>query len=413
MNRTMTEARHPSCIKTPDDPIALTMLHHQVSIERWFKSQWSQTPPPITTSVDLRHSGFKIAPVDTNLFPAGYNNLSPESFPFCVKAARNIMQSIGKGHTNLLIIPENHTRNEYYAQSIHVLRTVFNQAGYAVRFGGTDPALTTLPGQSFEIEPLQQQNGRLVLENFAPCFVLLNNDLSSGIPSILKNLQEDTHPPVQLGWSSRLKSDHFQHFSDVTHEFSRLIGLDPWWITPLFDVVNDVDFMTQTGLEPLALTVDALLEKIRDKYDTHGIQKEPFVAVKANNGTYGMGVMMVNEGAQLLRLNRKQRTQMSATKGRQTISRLIIQEGIYSTATTANGAVAEPVLYLIGSDVVGGFYRAHPNKTTHDNLNAPGMQFTPLSHWTDSSEAYAYRVMARLAALAAAREIAAVRRRFL
>ena len=31
---------------------------------------------PLYTSVDLRVSDYKIAPVDTNVFPAGFNNLS-------------------------------------------------------------------------------------------------------------------------------------------------------------------------------------------------------------------------------------------------------------------------------------------------------------------------------------------------
>jgi glutamate--cysteine ligase len=30
-----------------------------------------------STSVDLRNAGFKLAPVDTNLFPGGFNNLNP------------------------------------------------------------------------------------------------------------------------------------------------------------------------------------------------------------------------------------------------------------------------------------------------------------------------------------------------
>ena len=38
-----------------------------------------------TRSVDLRNSGFKLAPVDTNLFPGGFNNLNP-GFPAAVRA---------------------------------------------------------------------------------------------------------------------------------------------------------------------------------------------------------------------------------------------------------------------------------------------------------------------------------------
>ena len=45
-------------------------------IDAWFEKQYKNSPPPFYSSVDLRHSGYKIAPVDTNLFPAGFNNLS-------------------------------------------------------------------------------------------------------------------------------------------------------------------------------------------------------------------------------------------------------------------------------------------------------------------------------------------------
>jgi glutamate--cysteine ligase len=39
-------------------------------IERWFRNQWQEHAAPFYTSVDLRNSGFKLAPVDTNLYPA-------------------------------------------------------------------------------------------------------------------------------------------------------------------------------------------------------------------------------------------------------------------------------------------------------------------------------------------------------
>jgi glutamate--cysteine ligase len=86
-----------------------------------------------------------------------------------------------------------------------------------------------------------------------------------------------------------------------------------------------------------------------------------------------------------------------------------------------NGAVAEPVVYMIGQFVVGGFYRVHQARGEDDNLNAPGMHFEPLafaqacnvpcenlSSVDSPNRFYAYGVIARLAALAAAREIAAI-----
>jgi glutamate--cysteine ligase len=112
---------------------------------------------------------------------------------------------------------------------------------------------------------------------------------------------------------------------------------------------------------------------------------------------------------------------MAASKGSQKVTKVLIQEGVYSFETMPNGAVAEPVVYMIGPFVVGGFYRVHQARGTDDNLNAPGMHFEPLAFAQacnmpcenlkvgDSfNRFYAYGVIARLAALAAAREIAAI-----
>jgi glutamate--cysteine ligase len=94
------------------------------------------------------------------------------------------------------------------------------------------------------------------LHDFDPCLLLLNNDLSSGVPELLQGLHQSIQPTFQLGWSSRLKSSHFQHFADVSREFASLVSLDPWLINPMFNAVDGVDFMKQTGLDELALAVD-------------------------------------------------------------------------------------------------------------------------------------------------------------
>lgn len=412
----------------PLHPIEAVILSQVTTIEAWFRKCWQQTPAPITSSVDLRHAGFKMAPVDTNLFPAGFNNLNPAFIPLCIHAVQSTLRDSVPDCTKILLLPENHTRNRYYLQSLSVLRDILAKAGFIVRIGHLDPAVTepvemvTDSGQTLLIEPLVRQDNRVGLHDFDPCLVLLNNDLSSGIPEILQGLQQHIQPPIELGWSSRLKSSHFQFFSDVAHEFGALINLDPWLINPIFCAMDGVDFMSQTGIEALAVTVDNLLADIRDKYATYGISEKPFVVVKADNGTYGMGVMMVQDGAQLLTLNRKQRTSMSATKGSQKLNRLIIQEGVYSFETMPDGAVAEPVVYMLGQFVVGGFYRVHQGRGPDENLNAPGMHFEPLAfaqacnmpcnHLTPTDSPnrfYAYGVIARLAALAAAREMAAVK----
>jgi glutamate--cysteine ligase len=99
------------------------------------------------------------------------------------------------------------------------------------------------------------------------------------------------------------------------------------------------------------------------------------------------------------------------------VTEALVQEGVY-TFETWEQAVAEPVVYMIDRYVVGGFYRVHAERGIDENLNAPGMTFHPLAFVEscirpDRSRApdacpnrfYAYGVVARLALVAAAREI--------
>lgn len=403
------------------------ILNHVPGIEAWFRHQWKETPAPLTSSVDLRHAGFKLAPVDTNLFPAGFNNLNRDFLPLCIQAAQSVLVEYIPDCTKILILPESHTRNKFYLQSLSVLRDILIKAGFIVRIGSLDAELhepmevELEHGDTLLIEPLQRQGDRVGLDNFNPCFLLLNNDLSSGIPDILQGLQQRIRPTPKLGWATRLKSSHFNFFNDVAQEFAELVGIDPWLINPYFSALDGVDFMAQEGVDQLALEVDKILSLIRDKYATYGITDKPFVVVKADNGTYGMSVMMVHDGEELRQLNRKQRTKMSASKGSRKVDRVLIQEGVYTFETMPDGAVAEPVVYMIGQFVVGGFYRVHQERGIDENLNAPGMHFEPLAFAQacnmpcDELEVvdcpnrfYVYGVIARLAALAAAREVAAI-----
>ena len=62
-------------------------LDRMPDIERWLRAQWQEHAAPFYASVDLRNAGFKLAPVDTNLFPGGFNNLNPAFLPLCIQAA--------------------------------------------------------------------------------------------------------------------------------------------------------------------------------------------------------------------------------------------------------------------------------------------------------------------------------------
>lgn len=400
-----------------------SMLGHMPDIEHWFRTQWLEYSSPFYASVDLRNSGFKLAPVDTNLFPGGFNNLNPAFLPLGVQAAMTAVEKICPEARRLLVIPENHTRNVYYLRNVAALVNILRQAGLEVRIGSLSPDVTTptsietQDGQNILLEPLQRRGNRLVLDNFDSCAVLLNNDLSGGVPDILQGLEQTVIPPLHAGWATRRKSQHFSAYNRVAEEFAALLGIDQWLLNPYFETCGEIDFHARQGEDCLAIKVDELLAKIRIKYQQYGVEQEPFVIVKADAGTYGMGIMTVKSADDVRDLNRKQRNKMSVVKEGLAVSEVIIQEGVY-TFESINGAVAEPVIYMMDHFVVGGFYRVHTGRAVDENLNAPGMHFVPLAFETPCSlpdcagapdappnRFYAYGVVARLALLAAAIEL--------
>ena len=398
------------------------LLAKSVAIEHWLRGQWLEHAPPFYGSVDLRNSGFKLAPVDTNLFPGGFNNLNPDFHALCVQATMTAVEKICPEARDALLIPENHTRNQFYLQNVATLARILRHAGMNVRIGSLLPGLDAprevyLPdGKKLTLEPLRRSGNRLGLEGFDPCVVLLNNDLSAGIPEVLRNLEQPLFPPLHAGWAVRRKSIHFAAYNDVAKDFAQLIGIDPWLINPYFEMCGKINFQEHQGEECLAGYVSEILNDIRAKYKEYGITDDPFVIVKADAGTYGMGIMTVKDASEVRGLNRRQRNKMAVVKEGMPVQEVLVQEGVY-TFETVRDAVAEPVVYMMDRFVVGGFYRLNTQRGKDQNLNAPGMQFEPLAFAEPCSSPdpddpdcapnrfYAYGVIARLALLAASIEL--------
>ena len=116
--------------------------------------------------MDLRNSGFKLAPVDTNLYPGGFNNLSAAFMPLAVQAATAAIAKICPEAKNLLLVPENHTRNKWYLENVATLAAILRQTGLEVRIGSLNPEITapteleTATGRKLRVEPLKRQTAR-------------------------------------------------------------------------------------------------------------------------------------------------------------------------------------------------------------------------------------------------------------
>ena len=158
------------------------IVNHSCDIEQWFRSQWQNHQAPFYASVDLRNAGFKLAPVDTNLFPGGFNNLCETFVPLSIQAASVAIEKFCPDAKKILIIPENHTRNTFYLKNLYSLHNILSKAGLEVRFGSINdevkaPEVITIePDKSITLEPINKKDHGIIIHNndssvFRPCLL--------------------------------------------------------------------------------------------------------------------------------------------------------------------------------------------------------------------------------------------------
>jgi glutamate--cysteine ligase len=429
--------------------LAETIQKNQRRISEWYMNHARVAPPPFYCSVDLRDSGHKIVPVDSNLYPAGFNNVCPEDLrtaPSILKAHLdayfNRTQSGRPVGNKVMIVPESHTSNLFYIENLYYLTQIFKNAGFDVQVGwyGNLPEGTSAPlilksatGKEVEARPFAVKGNQLVIEtgpngsgggfnggaDFVPDLVLLNNDFSSGYPKIFDGITQPILPSHILGWHSRKKSEHFKYYNQLAGELAEILEIDPWLIQIDTEEVSPVNFGEDEGTELVAQSVERVLQRTQAAYDHHKIATKPFVFVKNNSGTYGMGIMVVHSADELRQMNRRTKNKMSVGKNKTPIQSVAVQEGV-PTATLVDRLAAEPVIYLLGCELIGGFLRTNTEKGTEDNLNSQGMVFKMLcmsdlrNLENDPDEdnkdvpllEMIYGAVARVSALATGRELA-------
>lgn len=348
-------------------------------VQRWFATQRTKVVAPFYSSVDVRHAGYKMAPVDTNIFPAGFNHLSEAARTRAIQRMKARFEA--QGIKNVLIIPENHTRNQGYIDNLYALATLVEAAGAQMRIGsliaeaGAPIDLANSAGHPVKELPLLRDRNTLATEDgFVPELVLLNNDLTSGLPDILRGLTQRIQPRPSLGWHRRRKSIHFDSYNKLANDFAQAFDLDPWLITTEVHKCGRINFGDRKGLDCVATGVEKVLHKVRVHYRHYGINAEPYVFVKSDAGTYGMGIMTARSGDEVVEMNKKVRNKMNVIKEGTQSTEVIIQEGV-PTVDTVEGFAAEPMMYLVDAHAVGGAYRVNRERDAEGNLNASGMYF--------------------------------------
>ena len=403
-----------------------TLLHlfntrHQ-EIETWFEKQWQNLSPLPYFSCDLRHSNYKISIIDTNLFPGGFNNLCNAFSRETSLAFAHYFKAQHPQVKNIALFAEIHTRNKFYLQNLLKLQNLIIQAGLECRVTMPLPSWTNSQikidlsdSESLTLCQPVMSGGELILNGHKTDLILSNNDLSSGVPEILSQCTAPVVPPLKIGWHERSKSRHFTILCELIDTFCQEFNLEHWLFCALSKTVDNI---TTDNLDPLAEAVDKLINHIAEKFAAHGVTEEPYVFVKNDSGTYGLGVLPVKSGAEILELNRKKRDKLFARKGTNQINRFLLQEGV-PTYDTYSGHPVEAVIYGVGKQAVGGFFRFHSEKNAFESLNAPGMEFSCLClHKIDEPHeaefvrcdeknnlVTAARFLTRFAALAAAKEV--------
>ena len=415
---------NPSKLK---NAIANAVFTHREQVQAWFDQKFKENLSSFYCSVDLRDSGEKVAPVDCNLFPAGFNNICEVDLESAAQIFRAQIEKKAKDLSipvpeKILVIPENHTENKFYLENLFFLKKIFEDANFEVTFGRLDGdsktyELFTASEKHITEFPVVKENGMLRTENgFTPDWVILNNDFSAGYPAQLDGVKQPIFPSYKLGWHTRKKSTHFTFYNQLAREFAALIELDPWHMTIESEAVDHVNFGEELGMDRVIETSDKMLKKITKEYEKRQIARKPALFIKNDAGTYGMGIMVINSIDELKTMNRRTKNKMSMGKNKSAIEQVLVQEGI-PTVMTTDGVTSEPVIYMMGEELVGGFIRANKERSDMDNLNSQGMFFKKLC-FKDLSESLqsgkateiptleaVYGVIAKLSALAAAMEL--------
>lgn len=369
-------------------------------------------PVPFYSSVDIRESKEKYAPVDHNMYPAGFNNLCNVDLRGANYLVRDTLKKISNQATKIAIIPESHTKNLMYLDHLAAISKLIQEAGFEVFFVSFDTALfpnnenfidlISQAGTAIKVIRGQIKNGIIFALDDKIDVAINNNDQSNPWPIVWKEIATPIVPTPLIGWFRRQKNTHFRYYKKVADEFSNHFGINPDLIQAKFRAVEDVDFETKLGLEKLGSAVDDLISELK-------VNSKVFV--KASQGTYGMGISVVSNGEEIINMNRKTRNKMNVGKNSIKFTSLLVQEGV-ETILKYDDMAAEISIYLIDGKSMGGFMRVNGEKDSLGNLNSRGMIFRKLcmSELFGEPEDHkakeaVYSVIARLATIAAAYEI--------
>lgn len=351
------------------------------AVQAWFQNQTKKLDYPIYSSYDIRDGGYKISNVDANIYPAGFNNICPTDKDSAAPLFQKYIQVHYGAHIKkILLITEEHTNNPYYLENVATLHQLLTEGGFLVHVAfptnmDAPLELTSVTGRKVIVNSGYENSA--FLKEFNPDLIISNNDFSLSLEEWGNQISKPINPPRELGWYQRKKSRYFLNYNKLVNEFAEIAGFDPFLFRVETEEFLNFDITSDESRDKLAAQVDAFLAKLKVEYTKRNITQEPFCFVKNNSGTYGLAVVRVSSGAEVKEWTYKSRKKMKAAKGGRDVEEVIIQEGIPSIVTS-EASSAEPVIYMIGCELAGGFLRTHAEKSSTESLNSPGAVYKKL-----------------------------------
>jgi len=383
------------------------------TLEAWFVEKRAGLELPLYASFDVRDAGWKAAIVDANAFPAGFNNPPPEQRQLLAQLLTSHIDRHHPGIHRVLLFPESNTRNTGYAENVRVLASLLASNGLEVvigapRLNGVE-RLVGIEGSSPLVEVELTGEG-VKAGGRAVDLIILNDDLTiGGFP----DFETPVMPPAGLGWYKRKKSGHFTALQPLIEELAEILGIDSWLLGTHWFVSLDKCLDRDTCRKELAAEVDHCLGIIADKYRQHGIDSSPSMFIKNDSGTYGLGILRIESGADLLALSNRKMNRLTYGKGGSDVEDFLLQESV-PTALRNGDQVLEPCGYAAAGETVAWFLRANSKKGVVDNLNTPSTSFLHPGDLTTEGllalkrRKYLHGVLSDVAALAIAKEAAAI-----
>jgi glutamate--cysteine ligase len=267
------------------------------ALQSWFADKSKDISFPFYSSYDIRESNYKVAPVDANIFPAGFNNICAVDQESAVEKVKNYFKNYYpniKG--TVALITEAHTKNAYYWQNVYticnLLKAIELPVVVAIPSESQQSSITveTISGHQLEVNFIYKEGHHLLVNGEKPCFIISNNDFSVIFDSWKQGVEQPVNPPYELGWYQRKKTNFFNHYNQLATEFSQLIGVNQESLTVFTESFSDFDINSEESRELLAQKVDEALSKLSSKYQALNMSEAPFLFIKNSSGTYGMGI---------------------------------------------------------------------------------------------------------------------------